>query len=580
MLGGVRVRPRRARGPAGVSFGGLPPERLALTLDGRPADDLFTGRPALERLPEGLLAPLRAARGRFGALHAIAAETRAFEAAVPITELLYRTGPGGVQTIGATHAQTRRPGFVRGLGGDQARLGALFHVGAQSAGGLYTNAGFSAWQAIGRVGLALPGLAVEVTERYGSRTEGAWGGIAPGASPDPFAATAPVRLPEGERTLTQNDLSVALRRPLLPRAEPLAVTAFWTAATYRYRVGADTSEAGAHRYGLGAEQSLALGGHRLRARVDAWAGRATSGLALPADGSPYPPEVHALLEDALTLEGFDVTLALGLHAAPEVFPSARAEVGRAFGPLALRVGAHYGGARLAPVERLGFGGVLAAEPYRTERLSAVFALAEVALGPVTLRASGTASEQRDPRLLLLAEGEDPARFVTAEGSFRRAQATVGLALRESATRGLYVEAEASAHRLLNPEASALHRREAGALPEAWGRGRLGVRGRALFGGALDLDVYARARAWTAFRGRGLHPETALLGLPSETAPLVPARPVLDLVAEAGLWRGRAVAFVAYENALAGLAYDGAYVVPVYPLLPPGLRLGLFWVLPD
>src|SRR5690606_11843345 len=62
--------------PDGLSFGGLAPERASLTLDGVPAMDLFSGRPAWELLPLDALAPLRVAP-RYGAPVGVDASLRA-----------------------------------------------------------------------------------------------------------------------------------------------------------------------------------------------------------------------------------------------------------------------------------------------------------------------------------------------------------------------------------------------------------------------------------------------------------------------------------------------------------------------
>ncbi|MDX1530296.1 MAG: hypothetical protein R3362_02095, partial [Rhodothermales bacterium] len=211
-----------------------------------------------------------------------------------------------------------------------------------------------------------------------------------------------------------------------------------------------------------------------------------------------------------------------------------------------------------------------------ERVGIVEAGVALPLGPFDLAVRAQALERREPRLLLL--DPDVARFVTGDGAFRSAVATLALGWRRAAARGLYAEAEANAHAFLDADATPLHARAAGALPDGWGRVRLGVRGRNLFDGALDLDLALQGRGWTAFRGRGLHAPTALYGLPPPTAAPVPASGTLDGSVEASLGGGRARVFVVYENALGGRVGDPAYVVPVYPLPGPRLRFGVFWVL--
>jgi hypothetical protein len=564
--------------PHGLSFGGLPPHRLALSLDGRPADDLFTGRPAFERLPEDLLAPLVRDPARFDGTDGVQAQMRAFQAAVPITEIRYRTGPDGLRFVGVTHAQTRRPAFVQRLGGDRARLVALAHVGGEAAQGQYTNAGVEGWQLVARVGLALPTLAIEVTERHHRRTEGAWGGVLPEA-PSPFALNAPVVDPTAERTTVQNDLSATVHVPVLETADPLAVTAYWTASTHRHTAPDTLTEASADRVGLHVRQTIRVGVHRLTARLDAWGGRHRGGLAFAVVPSPYPFEAHVAVEDSVVLAGVELVATTGFRVGDTAGPTLRLDARLPLGPVALRAGARHGGVRLSPAERLGFGPRVLAEPVAAERLSALTAGLDAAVGPFSARADVEASVQDRPRELLV-DAAGMGRFVSADGSFRRVTASLGLGFRDTGARGVYATAQATAYRFLNAGDSDLHRRAAEALPELWGSGRLGVRAPRMFGGSLDADLYVRARGWPAFRGRVLHAPTALFGLPEGPMPTVPARAVLDAVFQGGLGGGRATVFVAYENALAGVAYPGVYVVPVYPLARPALRVGLFWLLPN
>ena len=205
----------------GVALGGLAPRRAALSLDGVPATDLFSGRPAFELLPLDVLAPLRLGP-RYGSPVGVAASLRAYAASVPVTELRYRTGGDGIQFISATHAQTRRPGWVRRLGGDRARLQALFHVSGRRSDRAFAGFDVSGWQALGRLGIALPAFSLEVTERHGRDRAGAPGGVAPTGLDfdtvfDPDLAT--VLDPNAERETIRNDLAATLRLPLL--AEPL-----------------------------------------------------------------------------------------------------------------------------------------------------------------------------------------------------------------------------------------------------------------------------------------------------------------------------------------------------------------------
>ncbi len=565
----------------GVSFGGLAPHRASLTLDGIPATDLFSGRPAFELLPLDALAPLRLAP-RYGTPAGVEADLRAFAASVPVTELRYRTGGGGIQFISATHGQTRRPGFVRRLGGDRARLHALFHVSGRQADGDYAGFDVSGWQAIGRIGIALPALSLEVTERHGRDRAGAPGGVAPTGVFDTVfdPDLALVLAPNAERETIRNDLAAALRLPVF--GAPLTVAGYWTAETFR-TIGSpnvtDTLEARGDRFGFRAVQPFRLGPHRLSVRAEGWTDETDAAGAFPDGGSSGT--LHLAVGDSLALGGFDVGLAAGVHTGSgTTFPTFDVRVERSGDAVQAFVAARRAGALYGPMEHDGFADIVqATAPLGDERTLVAEAGLDVALGPFDLGLGAEAIQQTDPRLLL-ADADTSVTFVTAAGTFRRVTGTVRLGWRDRAARGVYLRAQANTHTFLNPDDSDLHRREADAVPPFWGTARLGFRALDLFDGALDLDLAVRGRGWTAFRGRRFHAPTALFALPPVDARPVDASGTLDVLAEAGIGGGRATVFVIYENALASRAYAGSYVVPVYPLPGPRLRFGVFWLLPN
>ena len=564
----------------GVSMGGLAPRRTSVSLDGVPASDLFSGRPALELLPLDVLGPLRLAP-RYGAPSGVAATLRAYAATVPVTELRYRAGGDGIQFVSATHAQTRRPGWIRRFGGDRARLQALVHVsGRRSDRGL---SGFevSGWQALGRVGIALPAFSLEITERHGRDRAGAPGGVAP-AGPDfatVFGPDATVIDGSAERETIRNDLAATLRVPLF--ADPLTATAFWTAETFRYADAStptDTLETRGDRTGFRVVQPWRLGPHRLRAQAEGWLDEVDPGAAFADEDTPA--SIHVSLQDSLALAGFGLDLEAGWHTgAGTSAPSLSARVERGGETARAFASARFAGTPYARMERVGFGDIVRAAPLGDERTMRASAGFDAELGPFDVGAEADVVQQTDPRLLL-AEGDTSVVFVTAPGVFRRVTGSLRVGWRDRASRGVYLRVRASAQTALNESDSDLHRREADALPPLWGTARLGVRGRDLFDGALDLDLALRGRGWTAFRGRRFHAPTALFTLPELDARPVDASGTLDVIAEAGIGGGRATVFVTYENALASRAYAGAYVVPVYPLPGPRLRFGVFWLLPD
>ena len=566
--------------PDGLAFGGLAPERASLALDGVPATDLFSGRPAWELLPLDALAPLRLA-ARFGQPAGVDANLRAFAASVPVTELRYRTARTGIQFISATHAQTRRPGLLRRLGGDRARLQVLVHVSGRRADGEVAGAAVRGWQALARVGVALPAFSIEVTERHGRDESGARSGlVSPTAEFDTIydRDAAVVLDPQATRETVRNDLAATLRLPLFP--EPLTATGYWTAETFRYAsplAAPDTLTARGDRYGFRLTQPLRLGPNRLFARAEGWLDR------LDTDSAFVDREAasafHVTLYDSLSLGRFEVGLEGGWHRAGDAsFPTLGARIAWPGEAVRAEVGVRRAGALPSRMQRGGFGGLLRTDGATDEeRTLALDAALELHLGPFDLGLRAEALRQSDPTVLVVADSA--AAFVRVEGDFRRATGTLAFGWRDRAARGLYVRTQANAHVFLNPDDSPLHGREAEAVPPLWGHARLGWRALGLFDGSLDLDLALRSRFWAAFRSRVLHAPTALYALPPPDARPADARATLDVLAEAGIGGGRATVFVLYENALAGRAYPGAYVVPVHPLPEPRLRFGVFWLLP-
>ncbi len=401
----------------GVALGGLAPRRAALSLDGVPATDLFSGRPAFELLPLDVLAPLRLGP-RYGSPVGVAASLRAYAASVPVTELRYRTGGDGIQFISATHAQTRRPGWVRRLGGDRARLQALFHVSGRRSDRAFAGFDVSGWQALGRLGIALPAFSLEVTERHGRDRAGAPGGVAPTGIDfdtvfDPDLAT--VLDPNAERETIRNDLAATLRLPLL--TEPLTATAFWTAETFRYidpTSPTDTLETRGDRTGLRIVQPFRFGPHRLRAQAEGWLDEVDAGTVF-ADESAQS-SLHLTVQDSLALAGFALDAVAGLHTGSGAsFPSLGLRVERAGRSARAFASARYGGARYGRIERVGFGDIVRTAGAQGDERTLVGAAGfDAALGAFDVGAEAEATQQTDPRLLL-AEGDTAAVFVTAAG---------------------------------------------------------------------------------------------------------------------------------------------------------------------
>lgn len=576
--------------PDGLALGGLDPRRPALTLDGLPLTDLFTERPRYDLLPFDLLDRLRLGESRFGRPGAVAATTRTLRTGRPLTELRYLAGGSGVQYVGATHAQARRaPRFLAREG----RLTFLAHAAGRQADGPYTGGALSGWHALARVGLLRTDLAADLTFHMASRRLGAREGVSPAGDFDTVydPLVARVEGASARRETVRSTLALTLHARLLGAA-PLAASLYGTRQHERYTPGGpDTLEAKGNRLGLRLAQPFRAGAHRLALRLDAWRDGAPWGRSNPLPGLSPATQAHATLADSLSFGGWRLAAEAGAHATGgDVFPSASGKVEGHVGAAEVFASAVLAGAAPGRVERAGFGDLVGAGGGgSTERTLRAEAGVTLPLGSLRLRASGSADEVRNARLFV--QQADTASsaafaFVTAPAPLRHALATVGVDFRADAPQGLYVTTDVTFRTALDADASVFQRREADALPRVWGRTRLGFRALGLFQGALDLDLAADARGWSAFRGRLFHAPTGLFALadPSDAVP-VPARGTVDLVAEARLQR-RASFFLALDHALAGLAYPGVFVVPgsvggnVHPLPGRRLRFGVFWVLFD
>ncbi|NNF56600.1 MAG: hypothetical protein HKN04_00015 [Rhodothermaceae bacterium] len=566
--------------PDGLSLGGRAPDAHALTLGGLPFTDLFTERPREDLVPLEVLDRFRMADGRYGRPGAVVATVRPFRAEAPLTELRYLPGQEGLQYIGATHTQTRRPPRLLRDAAGRGRLIVLGHVAGRQATGPYTGEALGGWHALGRLTLVRPGFSVDLTELHVRHTHGARSGLGSttGIFSDVFYPTrASVLDPEAERQTERNDLALTLRAPVLS-GEPLTVAAYWTRQHEHYTLGgftADTLQLRGNRFGGWVTQAVRAGPHGFLLRLDGWLDDAPWGRMNPMAGAGVRTQLHATLGDTLTVAGWRIEAEGGAHAVgSEVFPSAslRVDGRRVFASVG------YAGAVPGRIEEVGYADLAQAAPElnRSRTLSAEAGL-QASTGRFGVQLRGFASQTTDPRVLV-AEGDTAYAFQDVGASFRRLGGTLALDWRADAPRGLYATAAVTVHTLLDPDQTPIRRREADALPTVWGSARLGFRALDLFGGALDLDLAAQGRAWSTFQSRVFIPAVALFALSDPTTTVnVPSRGTLDLLAAAQL-QERATIFLVYENALAQRVYDGAYVVPVYPLPAHRLRFGVAWTL--
>ena len=566
---------------AGIAWGGLPPERAALLVDGRPLADPFTGAPGWDLLMWEAADRLRAADARGGAPQAVVAQLRPFRLAAPVTELRFHAGEGAVQSVSATHAQTR--GAPLGLGGASARLTTTAHVAGRQADGPVLGARQRHSHALLRFALASPRWGAEAGLRYAERREGARRGVVEDANFYDVLRAA-VLDPGAERRTLATEATVRARTARGGR--PLAAWAAWGRQVSRYSTGglsSDTASVSGNAWSAGARAGLSAEGPALEARAvvedDPW------GRLDPLGDGNARLHVHAAVVDTLQAAG----AALAVHAGGQWVDG---RLGPALSLRAERRGLHAVASWTAPVpgrvETAGYSaalvpGVLArAAPEAAERWASGEVGARGAGGPLAWEARALArrvtggarlAEVRD--VTAAAAADTAFAFLRAEGALGMIGARGRLSWREGAEAGLNASASVAATRWAG--SGPLAARWAEAEPALRGALRVGVRARRVGTGTARLEAGATLRGWTAFRGLRVHPATGLLALARDGAPRLPARPVLDLDASVAFGT-RAVLRVRWDNVLSGLVYPGASLLQGEPLPASQLRFGVFWAL--
>ena len=568
--------------PNGWSPYGLNPQRVALLLDGLPFDDLVTGRPRYDLLPFSFLERLRVQAGRYGAAQAVYAQVRPYDVAEPLTELHYRTG-GTLQSIYAMHTQRHR----LALFGKTGVMRALFGYGGHAARGEYDGSRLQRMrQLLFRMRYQQPGWSIDVTYFHNRRRLGAHSGVIPRVPYDAIynRLIATVHNPDAQRKTIRDDLSLTARARLVPGlAEPLTISAFWTAQSFRYRnPGADTLETRIHRFGARMHQDFQIGPNRLRLLLEGWTDDLRRGNAFAEAGGLSRSQVHVTLRDSLRLGRLAVNAEGGLHVTDHAtfFSGAVGLTQRIGSAAGVFAEAWHAGQSISWIEEYGFGRFVdPVDEVPDGRVSQARAGVRLRAGAFDLSIFGFVHEATSP-LDFYSVGEDSVEARVADAPFRRAGAGGDLGWRRNARRGFYLTAQPSFVHFLDPDASARHARAETALPEFFAQGRLGAR-YTLFRGDLDLDLSLRGRFWTELRSRTMHAPTGLLVLPGPDDDLypasgfLPASGTLDVVIEAGL--RTATLFLAYDNVLSGTQLiAGNQVVPIYPLPERRLRFGVFW----
>ena len=188
------------------------------------------------------------------------ARLRPYDVPRPATELRYRKGAAGLQSIAATHAQRR---LIRPFG-REGLFRILIGYGGRAADGEYPGSRLRRERRVlGRLSFESGDLHVSVVNLHGRRQIGAHGGVTPrtggGIESVYERFGARVTNERATRRSIRNDLIAEVRLPFCVAGSPPVVRASWTSDMFRYRDSGDTLVAETDRLGAQVEHSLRMG---------------------------------------------------------------------------------------------------------------------------------------------------------------------------------------------------------------------------------------------------------------------------------------------------------------------------------
>lgn len=557
--------------PDGWSPWGMPPHLVGLRLDGRAFTDLLTGRPLYEWLPLFFLEPVRLGQGFEGKPVTVYTMLRAYDTPRPLTELRYRTGGDGLQSIMALHVQNRR----QALWGQPGLLQLAFGYGGHAMQGAYPGSRLRRGrQVLLRLRYQQINWALELLALHNRGQVGAHGGVLPHVGGpfesiyEPFGAS--VRYGSARRQTIRTDLALTLRARTGLAPAPFTLTAYSTVQHFRYlNPELDTLAAQADRYGFYVQQPL-LG---ITWRAEATLERLRSGL------TGRRTAFQLLGTDTLRLGAWQLAL--------------RGQVRRRATQTTLDAALRWQqtSGRVQPWLELGLDhpelpwlaqtglGALVVPATLVERGR----IAQLRLGlKVTTDVWGLSAEtfvhQRKGVPDIYAVGAaDTVRFEAPARPILQSGLALRLEWRDATSRGVYAHLQPTLLRTLNPAASMLHRQQAETLPKLLVQVRLGAR--MLLFQELGTDAYLLGQFWTSFRSRVLHAPTGLLAVPEPDARRFGPSGTLDFCVEANLRTAKL--FLVWENITSSTVLQaGTLLVPVYPLAARRLRFGVYWPIWD
>ncbi len=566
--------------PDGWSPSGVAPHDVALSFNDIPFDNSIVGTPDYELLPFALLQPFRLQNDRFGAPVTVNTRLRALDQNRPITEIRYRQSNIGLKSVLVFHSQQRRIPFKRQAG----ILGISLGYGGHGATGEYTGSALEgARQLFARLRYKHPWGSVELMNLTNRRRLGAHAGVDPGSGSyeniyNRLSATVE---PFAQRQSLRNDLALTVRTQILAdTTQPFTASSYWTASTFRYVLG-DTLQARTSRLGYRLFQGMALGAGTLTIALEGWSEHLRNdSQALPDSLDISRSALHLSALARLPLGPLNLDLEPALHKTDKKsFLGGRARIDFSQKWLSLFGQASLSSQTSSWIQQYGWGDTIQPLSDWTDsqvaNLQAGFRLKG---GPFSLDVTGFINQSNEYADFFSSTSSDTIKVELFNSAVQWSGVTAELGIRKDASKGFYLTVTPTLYQFNDATASNNHATLSESLPELYVRGRFGMR-YLIFKGDLDLDLYTRARLWSSFQSRTLHPETGLLVLRPAGSRPVDGSIAMDVVLEAGI-RG-AKLFLSFENVLSHPSIIvGNLLVPDYPLPAQRFRFGVHWPIQD
>lgn len=567
--------------PDGWSPYGIASHDVSLNFNSISFENSVTGTAQYELLPFSMLQPLQLQAGRFGDPMAVNTRLRALGDNRPTTEIRYRQSSLGLKSVLVFHNQRRNIPLRKQNG----VLGITLAYGGHGANGEYGGSRLAgARQLLTRLRYEHPWGAVELLNLTNRRRIGAHAGV---NVIDGFYEAIYNRIAStvinsnAERQSLRNDLALTVHNHILPdTTRPFTATGYWTAGTFRY-VNSDTLQARTSRFGYRFAQGFGMGDADLTLALEGWhESLRRNSNALPDSLDPSRSALHLSAALSIPLGPFSAVIEPGLHKNElETFVGGRGRLSLDQGWLNLFAELSFSGQTTSWVQQFGWGDTMV--PLSETPGSRVTGLrAGVGLkgGPFNLDVSGFLTSTSNYVDYFRDAQTDSISASIFSSDVQWAGVTASLGFRKDANRGIYLTFTPTVYQLSDANSTAQHSILAASLPELYVQGRFGLRYQ-LFRGDLDLDLYTKARLWSSFDSRTLHPETGLLALRPVGSRPVDSSIVMDVVAEAGI--RTATIFLSFENVLSNPSLIvGNLLVPDYPLPAQRFRLGVYWPIRD